>query len=552
VSWTSIGCFGLVGLSGIAVNQLLMWGLVEAGHVNYLVAAVLASAGSTTSNFVLTEAWVFRSRSRPGIGRRYLGFVALTAATTPVRLPILFVLTSALGIHYLLSNLVALGSVFGGRYLVSSLLIWGKAPHPDPPPQAGKEIQSARYGYDIDGLIRLASDFRLPELEFFRSPHPERLKRSPGTNVSNARVALKCNSRGATPRAPLAWADGPAPQAGEGRPADLIVRRGVVGGIWPQRGKSISADERHLVWREQTGGLGGNFRIDFGPPVCITVAPLLGMSPHVVYTNLVEPILRFLLVQQNRMLLHAATVTIDGQSITLSAKTDTGKTGTILRLLQAHGGEFYADDMVIVDGDGVLSRYPKPLTISAHTVRSTPSHRLTVRSRLALPLQSRLHSRQGRTAGKWLGKRNLPIMSMNAIVQVLCPPPKYVITDLVDCRIGLTTRLQHLFIIDRGERAAVSQVGVKTGAEELAINTDDAYGFPPYASLAPYLKIGGIGCDELAQREQQILTRALDGVLTRRIVVQDYSWAAVIERHVGLGAAPLLEPDAVLDPLVAT
>src|SRR5260370_41911901 len=43
------------------------------------------------------------------------------------------------------------------------------------------------------------------------SPHPalpERLKRSPGTNVSNARIALKRNSRGATPRAPLAWADG--------------------------------------------------------------------------------------------------------------------------------------------------------------------------------------------------------------------------------------------------------------------------------------------------------------------------------------------------------
>ena len=43
-------------------------------------------------------------------------------------------------------------------------------------------------------------------------PHPalpERLKRSPGTNVSNARIALQRNSRGATPRAPLAWADGP-------------------------------------------------------------------------------------------------------------------------------------------------------------------------------------------------------------------------------------------------------------------------------------------------------------------------------------------------------
>jgi dolichol-phosphate mannosyltransferase len=157
VSWKSIGSFGLVGLSGIAVNQLLMWGLVEGGHVNYLLAAVFASAGSTTSNFVLTEAWVFRSRRRPGVWRRYLGFVALTAATTPVRLPILFLLTSVLGIHYLISNLVALGSVFGGRYLVSSLFIWGRQP--------------GEISYDIDGLVHVVSDFRLPELEFFKSPH---------------------------------------------------------------------------------------------------------------------------------------------------------------------------------------------------------------------------------------------------------------------------------------------------------------------------------------------------------------------------------------------
>ena len=521
MSWTSIGSFGLVGLSGIAVNQLLMWGLVEGGHVNYLIAAVLASVGSTTSNFFLTEFWVFRSRRRPGVGRRYLGFVALTAVTTPVRLPILFVLTSVLGLHYLISNLVALGSLFGGRYLVSSLFIWGQTPHPDPSPQGGREIQRVGHRYDIDGLVRVVSDFRLPELEFFRSPHPDR-----------------------PPQA------GEGEVAGVGRKADLIVRRGVVGSFWPQRGKSIDADEEHLVWREQTGGLCGNFRIDFGPPVSITVAPLLGVSPHVVYTNLVEPMLRFLLVQQNRMLLHAATIAINGETITLSAKTDTGKTGTILRLLQAHGGQFYSDDMVILNGDGILSRYPKPLTISAHTVRSTPSHRLKARSRLALPLQSRLHSRQGRTAGKWLGKRNLPIMSMNAIVQALCPPPKYAITDLVDCQIGLTTRLQHLFIIDRGERLGVSQVGPETGAGMLSTNTDDAYGFPPYASLAPFLKIGGIGCDELARREHEILARALAGVVTRRLVVQDYSWAEVIERDLGLGTPP--PPEPTLEPVVVT
>jgi putative flippase GtrA len=121
---TSMGAFGAVGVSGIAVNQLMLAALVSRGHANYLVAAVAASVGSTSSNFVLTELWVFRKRRRPGALPRFIGYLALTLASTPVRLPILYVLTSLHGVHYLVSNLVAIFAIFGARFLVSDLLIW--------------------------------------------------------------------------------------------------------------------------------------------------------------------------------------------------------------------------------------------------------------------------------------------------------------------------------------------------------------------------------------------------------------------------------------------
>jgi dolichol-phosphate mannosyltransferase len=125
VRWSSSAVvFGLVGLSGIAVNQIILAGLVTEAHVNYLVAAVLASAGSTTTNFLLTERVVFRAHRGKGVVTRFFGYMALTLASTPVRLPILYVLTSLHGINYLISNLVAIVTVFGGRYLVSALVIW--------------------------------------------------------------------------------------------------------------------------------------------------------------------------------------------------------------------------------------------------------------------------------------------------------------------------------------------------------------------------------------------------------------------------------------------
>ena len=47
--------FGLVGVSGLAVNSVLLWFLAEPAGIGYLVAAALATQGSTTWNFLLAE-----------------------------------------------------------------------------------------------------------------------------------------------------------------------------------------------------------------------------------------------------------------------------------------------------------------------------------------------------------------------------------------------------------------------------------------------------------------------------------------------------------------
>ena len=68
------------------------------------------------------------------------------------------------------------------------------------------------------------------------------------------------------------------------------------------------------------------------------MTPLLALSPHVVYTNIVEALLRFVLASKDLALLHSATLVLEGHGVMLSAHTDTGKTATILRILREQGG----------------------------------------------------------------------------------------------------------------------------------------------------------------------------------------------------------------------
>ena len=68
---TAMG-FGLVGLSGLAVNQLLFWLLTEVGTFWISWGAILATQGSTVWNFVLNDRFVYANVGGPeGRNRRF-------------------------------------------------------------------------------------------------------------------------------------------------------------------------------------------------------------------------------------------------------------------------------------------------------------------------------------------------------------------------------------------------------------------------------------------------------------------------------------------------
>ena len=485
--------FGLVGASGLLVNEGLLWAWVTAVHGHYLVGAVVATQGSTLWNFFLLERWVFlhAKARRPLV--RLLSFATVNNSTLLLRIPLLALLTSGLHVHYLVSNAITLVVLFALRFVLSDQFIWKESDLPTTASVARAVLDGKRdeggvsglpHAYDVGGLVAIASAVRLHELQHFRVPALE-------------------------------------------RPADIEIRVRPVGSPGPRLRPLVTFGPTFVAYDEHLGRLGANFRLDFQDRIHLTIGPLLARSPHVLYTNVVEALLRFVLVSRDRILLHSATLEFDGRGVMLTARTDTGKTGTVLRLLRERGAAFLSDDMTIVEPGGLAHCYPKPLTISAHTLQAVDRGGLQAREQLKLAIQSRVHSKQGRSIGSRLGEMNLPIMALNSVAQAVVPPPKYMVDRLVRCRLASCATVREAFVIERGP-CGVEEVD-RAGAVDLFIaNTDDAYGFPPFRHFAPAIMIAGQDYGRLRARERELLAGFLAMVRVRRVSRDDFGWADAI------------------------
>ena len=519
--------FGLVGLSGMFVNQALFWFFHDVLSFSISWAAIAATQGSTIWNFVLIDKLVYRGHNSSS--RWYQRFAkswTTNTASLLLRVPLLLLLTHTLGMNPHWANFTTLLMLFVLRFWISDRFIWGERkrvadltgqpvePHTKADvliqmksyewgPHLALNLRTPRRGrqyyYDIHGLVSIRSEVRLPELGYFQVE-------------------------------PFS------------RTADITVRRGYVGArrlitkVQAIKGPGL------FVYREHLGSVGTNFRVDLDNRIIVTVSPLLAHSKHVVYTNVVEALLRFVLVNKGYMLLHSATVKLGEETIMLSAQTDTGKTGTILRLLQEHPDNtaFLSDDMTIISREGEAQSFPKPLTISSHTMSAVNKNVLSLPRRLALDVQSRIHSKEGRQFALLLARLNIPIIAINAITQILVPPPKYMIDRLVPTgRYCDTGTVRQIFIIGRGSEAE-EPVSREEAKAILLANTEDAYGFPPFSIMERAITLRSRNLrkgrkqdiSELRSLERGILEDFLRNISVSRLISPNFGWADVIPHRV--------------------
>lgn len=128
--------FGLIGLSGLIVNESLLALLTEEAALYYLAAAAVSTQASILWNFMLTERYVYGTRScRFDLKARLVTFCLVCTTAQVATTPVLYLLVDRAGVPYLLANLISIALATLIRFTVAEQVIWKReaSAHPNGP-----------------------------------------------------------------------------------------------------------------------------------------------------------------------------------------------------------------------------------------------------------------------------------------------------------------------------------------------------------------------------------------------------------------------------------
>jgi len=116
--------FGIVGGSGVIVNYLCYWILLEFAGLNHLVASALATEAAILNNFTFNDLWTFRERRKAKLWFRLLNFHWSRILGLLVTVGSLYLLVDLMGFDKLVSYIFAIGLGTLTNFLTSDLFVW--------------------------------------------------------------------------------------------------------------------------------------------------------------------------------------------------------------------------------------------------------------------------------------------------------------------------------------------------------------------------------------------------------------------------------------------
>ena len=118
--------FGLVGGSGYVLNFGLLFFFTDIVELHYMISAVIAFVVNSVWNYLLNSKLTFKMN---GGMKGYFKHLMATMFSRGVYFILLFVLTDFVGIYYLLSSVLAVGSCFIINYILAKKYVWKKIAH---------------------------------------------------------------------------------------------------------------------------------------------------------------------------------------------------------------------------------------------------------------------------------------------------------------------------------------------------------------------------------------------------------------------------------------
>ena len=346
------------------------------------------------------------------------------------------------------------------------------------------------YYYNVHEIVKIKSEVVLYELEYFATE-----------SFDKPDLSVKVSSR---------------------IPGGISLSRSIT--------KPKPWDPSYITYGEHLGSLGAKFSIEFSDEIIITVNKMISRSKHVLYVNLVEPILRFMMISRNHVLLHSACVDLGGHGLLLSAPPDTGKTTTVLKCIK-NGFAFLSDDMTIIRLPNEALCFPKPMTISAHTFQTAVDVSGGNSNTGGMRIRSLVHSKGGRSFMHRLAEYNVPIFTLNAIGQIVVKPPKFNVQKILNSvNIQKSTKVESLYFLERKGNECIildTESALSTALE----NSDDAFLFPPYKDLLAHISINGQSAITLLSDERRMLEKFLSKINCFKLKSDTRSWYNMITSY---------------------
>ena len=458
--------FLIVIIVGIIGNGLLLWALAEVFGtstegfgISLLLSSVLAAEALALWIILLFEKWVFRERK---IGRSerplWKNFVLAQFVLALIYLPIMLALVSIVQVHYLLANTMAVALIGLLLYGLSEQWIWTR----------GSMVwQPQTYFYRIHNILTIESQVQLVELQHFASDAP----------AEDIDIQIRLDRQGT-----------PSPLPG-----------------------GISYDER-------LGRFGFGLTVLPGDFMQIVVSPLLERSPSFLFTNIVEPVLRWSFVSKGYALVRAAGVTSGKSAVLIHSEQDLGQTMSILCTQYSYA--FMADDLTIVDQEGKVYNYPKPVTINQQMIGDS-ERPPGFRDRLSRSGQRLLYTRFARRLGLWLSDRDLPAATLNTYLQWLVPQPKDMLAEVFsDIKYGEPSSC--VLIVGASEKPTEEGEDLVEKMIDALQQGKERAGFQPHPLLAEQLRHWhGI---DLMRKERAIIKQVVEASVLHWFEVGGSDW----------------------------